>query len=217
MIHNIQEKIEEALRRLLRGLYQIEDYAIPEAQYPELQMGDLSYTLPFPLAKILKKNPKVIAQQIVDSFPLSGIPEIQKLEIGGNGYLNFRLNRANVARKLFESPITAEPFGEGKAIVEHTNINPNKAAHVGHLRNACLGDTLVRLLRFTGTRVEVQNYIDDTGVQLADVVVGFQRQGKTSPDLNQITGRIDYYFWDLYSETHAWIDEKPENKGFREK
>src|SRR5262249_28328474 len=78
-------------------------------------------------------------------------------------------------------------------------------------------DTLVRLLRFTGTRVEVQNYIDDTGVQLADVVVGFQRQGKAAPDLNQITGRIDYYFWDLYSETHAWVDEKPENKAFREK
>src|SRR6185503_3530724 len=70
------------------------------------------------------------------------------------------------------APNTAGGTG-GKTIVEHTNINPNKAAHIGHLRNAVLGDSLVRCLRALGREVEVQNYIDDTGVQVADVVVGF--------------------------------------------
>jgi arginyl-tRNA synthetase len=201
----------------LRDLFQLQDYAVPESQYPELEMGDLSYTLAFPLAKILKKNPKMIAQQIADAFPLSSIPEIEKVEIGGNGYLNFRLNRSLLAAKLFETPLSAEHLGEGKAIVEHTNINPNKAAHVGHLRNAALGDTLVRLLVFNGTRVEIQNYIDDTGVQLADVVVGFQRKGMTAEDLDKIPGKIDYFFWDLYAETHAWLEEAKENKAYRER
>lgn len=217
MIRSIQKRIEEGIQQVLQKLFQLEAYAVPEAQYPELAMGDLSYTLAFPLAKILKKNPKAIAQQIVDAFPVSRIPEIQQLEIGGNGYLNFRLNRAAIGKKLFASPLIAEPPGKGKAIVEHTNINPNKAAHVGHLRNACLGDTLVRLLRFNGTRVEVQNYIDDTGVQLADVVVGLQRKGISVKDLDQIPGRLDYYFWDLYSETHSWIEEDKENKAYRER
>jgi arginyl-tRNA synthetase len=110
----------------------------------------------------------------------------------------------------------ASPPRDTKAIVEHTNINPNKAAHVGHLRNACLGDTLVRLLRFNGSRVEVQNYIDDTGVQLADVVAGFLKEGRTLADLDRITGKIDYYFWDYYAETHQWLEQSPENRKWRD-
>jgi arginyl-tRNA synthetase len=217
MIRSIQEKIEGSIRQLLWQLFQLKDYQIPEAQYPEMQMGDLSYTLAFPLAKVLKKNPKAIAQQIADAFPISSVPEIQQIQIGGNGYLNFRLNRTTIARKLFDTPLSPELYREGKAIVEHTNINPNKAAHVGHLRNACLGDTLVRLLRFNGTPVEVQNYIDDTGVQLADIVVGFQRKGLREADLDRIPGKLDHYFWDLYSETHSWLEEAKENKVYRER
>lgn len=217
MIQDIQAKIEDAIRQILRDQFQLENYPVPEAHYPELEMGDLSYTLAFPLAKILKKNPKMIAQQLVDAFPVTSIPEIEKVEIGGNGYLNIRLKRAAIGRKLYESPLTAEPHREGKAIVEHTNINPNKAAHVGHLRNAGLGDTLVRLLQFNGTRVEIQNYIDDTGVQLADVVVGFQRKGLKLEDLDKIQERVDYFFWDLYAETHAWLEESKENKAYRER
>ena len=216
MIRTIQRKIESALKEILKKQFQIEDFAIPESQFPEPEMGDLSYTFAFPLAKTLRKAPKAIAQQIIDAFPRVDFPEVASIEIGGAGYLNFRLERNVVARQLRERPLAADPAREGKAIVEHTNINPNKAAHVGHLRNAVLGDTLVRMLRFTGLRVEVQNYIDDTGVQLADVVVGFSRAGKDASDLNRIPGKLDYYFWDLYSQTHQWLESSPENKKYRE-
>lgn len=216
MIRQIQRKIEKALKAELKTDFGLEDFVIPEAQYPEPEMGDLSYTFAFPLAKTLRKAPKVIAQQIVDRFPLVDCPEVASLEVGGAGYLNFRLNRALIAQQLRKHPLAPDAMGETRAIVEHTNINPNKAAHVGHLRNAVLGDTLVRLLLFSGTRVEVQNYIDDTGVQLADVVVGFVRSGKTIADLDKIPGRLDYYFWDLYAETHHWLEQSPENKKHRE-
>jgi arginyl-tRNA synthetase len=175
-------------------------------------MGDISYTLVFPLAKTLRKNPKQIAQEIIQELQKHPVPEIARIEIGGNGYINFFLNRDLIARELMTSRMVPEPLKGGKAIVEHTNINPNKAAHVGHLRNACLGDTLVRLLEFMGTQVEVQNYIDDTGVQLADVVHGFQRLGKEAKDLATIPGKIDYYFWDLYAETHKFLEESPDHK-----
>ena len=216
MIRAIQKKIEDTLRQMVKTQFGLEDFAIPEAQFPEAAMGDLSYTFSFPLAKMLRKSPKVIAQQIVDAFPRADFPELAGLEVGGAGYLNFRLRRDLMAKRLRQNPLAADPFREGKAIVEHTNINPNKAAHVGHLRNAVLGDTLVRMLRFSGTRVEVQNYIDDTGVQLADVLVGVRRAGKTVEDLDTIPGRLDYYFWDLYAETHRWLEESAENKKHRE-
>jgi arginyl-tRNA synthetase len=214
MIRAIQKNIETSLKEILGNLYQLHDPSIPESAYPEPEMGDLSNTVALKLAKTLKKNPKVIAQEIASAFPR--IPEIEKVEVAGNGYLNFRLNRAVIAQALYRERPTAEPLFPGKVIIEHTNINPNKAAHVGHLRNACLGDVLVRLLEFYGRKVEVQNYIDDTGVQLADVVLGFQRKGLSVNDLHQITEKIDYYFWDLYAETHHWIEQSPENRVFRE-
>jgi arginyl-tRNA synthetase len=177
-------------------------------------MGDLSNTVALKLARTLKQNPKLIAQEIASAFPQ--ITEIQSVEVAGNGYLNFRLNRIEISRNLFHERPAADAPIPGKVIVEHTNINPNKAAHVGHLRNACLGDVLVQLLHFSGRQVEVQNYIDDTGVQLADVVVGFQRKGLSKNDLDQMTDTIDFFFWDLYAETHQWIEESPENKTTRE-
>ncbi len=215
MIREIQREVEPELKTILREQFALEDYSIPEPIYPEPEMGDFAYTIAFPLAKILRKNPKQIAQQIVDAINAKKIPAILKAEVGGNGYLNFWLNRTPLASRLYREPTQSESSRTGKAIVEHTNINPNKAAHVGHLRNACLGDTLVRLLKFMGTPVETHNYIDDTGVQVADVVVGFLRQGKSIRDLDSITGRLDYFFWDLYAETHHWIDTTPEGKAER--
>jgi arginyl-tRNA synthetase len=215
MVRAIQKKIETALKEILGNLYQLHDPLIPESAYPEPEMGDLSNTLALKLAKTLKKNPKLIAQEIAAAFPQ--IPEIEKVEVAGNGYLNFRLNRAVIAQSLYRERPTAEPLLPEKVIVEHTNINPNKAAHVGHLRNACLGDVLVRLLEFYVSKAEVQNYIDDTVVQLADVVLGFQRKGLSINDLHQIEEKIDYYFWDLYAETHHWIEQSPENRALRER
>lgn len=215
MISEIQKNLEPELTQILKERFQLENYSIPEPMYPEPEMGDLAYTIAFPLAKTLRKNPKMIAQQIVDAINGKNLELIAKAEVGGNGYINLRLKREPVAAKLQHAPLQSETTREGKAIVEHTNINPNKAAHVGHLRNACLGDSLVRFLRFMGTPVETHNYIDDTGVQVADVVVGFRRQGKTEKDLQSISGRIDYFFWDLYAETHHWIDTTEEGKAER--
>jgi arginyl-tRNA synthetase len=123
-----------------------------------------------------------------------------------NGYLNVFLDRGAFLTARLASRDAAAPRG-GKTIVEHTAINPNKAAHIGHLRNACLGDTLVRALRFRGAPVEVQNYIDDTGVQVADVVVGMRHLEQL--DLAAVTAiadstRFDYYCWDLYARVGEW-------------
>jgi arginyl-tRNA synthetase len=215
MIRKIQSNIKEVLSQTLKSLYALDPLPPLESTYPEHRMGDLSFTIAFPLAKILKKNPKSIAQEIINA--LTEIADVEKVEIGGNGYINFALDRVKISRELLRTRINADPKLPGKAIVEHTNINPNKAAHVGHLRNACLGDVLVRLLEFSGMKVEVQNYIDDTGVQLADVVLGFQRKNLSINDLHQINEKIDYFFWDLYAETHHWIEQSPENRKFREK
>ena len=103
----------------------------------------------------------------------------------------------------------------GKILVEHTSINPNKAAHIGHLRNAILGDTFVRLLRAAGHTVDIQNYIDNTGVQVADVVVGFVHLAKLSKaeieNLIATTSRFDYYCWDLYARVSQWYEADKEN------
>jgi arginyl-tRNA synthetase len=106
----------------------------------------------------------------------------------------------------------------GKIIVEHTNINPNKAAHIGHLRNAILGDTFVRMLRAAGRNVEVQNYIDNTGVQVADVVAGFRHLERTSPDEIRAliaATRFDYVCWDVYARVSMHYQDHKEDLKWR--
>ena len=146
-------------------------------QPPRIELGDYAFPLAFGLARELRKSPRKIAEEIVAG--IGQVEGFERLEVAGAGYINARLNRAEVAEalikdKLLESKIREPkiPARRGKILVEHTSINPNKAAHIGHLRNAILGDTFVRLLRFAGREVDVQNYIDNTGVQVADVVVG---------------------------------------------
>ena len=140
------------------------------------------------------------------------IDGISRVDPAPNGYLNFFLDRA----AFLEAQLAGRPDGQpaaeaGKVIVEHTAINPNKAAHIGHLRNAALGDTLVRALRFLGHPVEVQNYIDDTGVQVADVVVGFTAlENLGLEDVRALADsgaeRFDYYCWDLYARVTEWYE-----------
>src|ERR1700741_2522165 len=163
-------------------------------------MGEAAAPLCFELAKRLKKAPRQIAQEIASSLPK--IEGIGRVEVAGAGYLNAFFDRAwfwESARKDASGPSYSLRVNERKkVIVEHTSINPNKAAHIGHLRNAVLGDTMVRLLRHTGHDVAVQNYIDNTGVQVADVVIAFQHMEKQSLDqIKQIQGKFDYYCWDL--------------------
>ncbi len=181
-------------------------------QPPRIELGDYAIQLAFGLAKELRKAPRKIAEEIVAEIgPVDGF---EKLEVAGAGYINARLNRAEVAAALLRDKLPEPrlrlpkiPVRRGKILVEHSSINPNKAAHIGHLRNAILGDTFVRLLRFAGREVDVQNYIDNTGVQVADVVVGFTHiEKKSRAEIEALARepRFDYYCWDLYARASQW-------------
>jgi arginyl-tRNA synthetase len=173
---------------------------------PSRALGDLAVPVAFELARRLRQAPRAIAKQIADALgPIAGVARVDATP---NGYLNFFLDRAALTGQWLRSERGPTESG-GKVIVEHTAINPNKAAHIGHLRNATLGDTLVRLLRFQGRMVEVQNYIDDTGVQVADVVVGFTTlEGRDLDGVQSLIAdpdiRFDYYCWDLYARVTEW-------------
>ena len=176
---------------------------------PNRDLGDLGTPVAFELARRLRKAPRAIAQEIASAF--GTLQGIRHVAAAPNGYLNFFLERPAFLLQRLTHPTGASGTrpSEGKAIVEHTAINPNKAAHIGHLRNSALGDTLVRVLRFRGTHVEVQNYIDDTGVQVADVVVGFRAlENQSFEDVRRIaeSTRFDFYCWDLYARVTEWYD-----------
>ena len=209
MILPLHEQLKARVRAVLAERYDLTDpdLSIPIENPPNRTLGDLGTPVAFDLARRLRQAPRVIAQEIATA--LGPMPGIIKVEAAPNGYLNvfldrpaFLLARLGIAGTLPPAPIRAD-----KTIVEHTAINPNKAAHIGHLRNSALGDTLVRALRFRGTPVEVQNYIDDTGVQVADVVVGFREFEKIDlAGVRQLaaTTRFDYYCWDLYARVTEW-------------
>jgi arginyl-tRNA synthetase len=173
---------------------------------PRRALGDLAVPVAFELARRLRQAPRAIAKQIAEAVaPIAGVARV---EATPNGYLNFFLDRRRLTEQWLKHDHAASAAGS-KVIVEHTAINPNKAAHIGHLRNATLGDTLVRLLRFQGRRVEVQNYIDDTGVQVADVVVGLTTlEGRDLASVQSLIAdpavRFDYYCWDLYARVTEW-------------
>ena len=167
----------------------------------------MAVTVAFQLARTLRQPPRAIAQEIVAE--LGELPGIARIDVAPNGYLNLYIDRGPFLLACLRDQVPPDWDPWPKTIVEHTAINPNKAAHVGHLRNAALGDTLVRVLRFRGATVETQNYIDDTGVQVADVIVGFRElEHKTLDEIRRIadTSRFDYYCWDLYSRVTEWYD-----------
>ena len=186
-------------------------------QYPKrLELGDLALTAPFDLAKTLRRKPREIAETL--AARLASLPEVRKAEVAGGGYVNLFLARGPFARRLHASLREPGPptSAAERVIVEHTSINPNKAAHIGHLRNAVLGDTLVRILRSRGDPVGVQNYIDDTGVQVADVVVGFVHLEKKSlAEIEALGGRFDYHCWDLYARVGEFYEADAGRKALR--
>ena len=183
---------------------------------PRIEFGDLAFPFPFELAKTLHRSPQQIAKDLVEVIDVP--PHVEKFVAAG-GYVNVFFKRSYFFHKLYDWLLQPLPEASGeKVIVEHTNINPNKAAHIGHLRNAVLGDTFVRLLRAAGNKVEVQNYIDNTGVQVADVVVGFgQLRAMSLDDIKSLDGRFDYYCWDLYAEVSQWYREDESRLRYREK
>ncbi|MEO7190626.1 MAG: arginine--tRNA ligase [Vicinamibacterales bacterium] len=210
MILPVHSAIRSALSATL-----LDRYSLPVADQPAIvietpphrALGDLAVPVAFELARRLRKAPKLIAQELATTLP--AIPGVSRVDAAPNGYLNFYLSRVSALAGWLAPTHGGATSPAGKVIVEHTAINPNKAAHIGHLRNSALGDTLVRLLRYQGRAVEVQNYIDDTGVQVADVVVGFTELEQR--DIAAVTaladdpsGRFDYYCWDLYAKVTQW-------------
>lgn len=212
------------LQRVLQEKYDVAMPSIATEQPPNLALGELATPVAFELAKKLRKAPRAIAAELVGE--LSGMDGVLSIEVAGAGYLNVKLDRAAMVRRMAAGE-HADVRGEGLRLVEHTSINPNKAAHVGHLRNAILGDTFARLLKGdaykTGYPAVVQNYIDNTGVQVADVVVGLVHlEGKSPTDVDALLGelrargeRVDYFMWDLYARVSQWYEAEPAEKDAR--
>ena len=213
----LQTKLRDSIRDAARSLFGIELKQIVSEVPPRTELGDMAFPVAFELAKQIKQQtgekraPRLIAESL-KSF-LATIDEVARVDVAGAGYLNVFYDRAKLLTEL-TAVVSAEISDQPKPIeqasrklmVEHTSINPNKAAHIGHVRNAVLGDTFVHILRAAGNRVEVQNYIDNTGVQVADVVVGFLHiENMTLEDIKQLDRSLppersfDYYCWDLYT------------------
>jgi arginyl-tRNA synthetase len=208
---DLQQKLRERIRSAARETFGVEVQQLNVEAPPRAELGDLAFPVSFELAKLIKQAtgekqaPRAIAEKLKPQ--LENIDEVSRVEIAGAGYINVFFDRARLL-SLCAGPTrtSAQQSERPKKMVEHTSINPNKAAHIGHVRNAVLGDTFVRILQAAGDRVEVQNYIDNTGVQVADVVVGFLHLEKM--DLKQIKALdaslskdypFDYYCWDLYT------------------
>jgi len=202
----LTNRLRAALAGHIREKYGVE-LAIVLERPPKIEMGEAASPVCFELAKRLKRSPRQIAQEIANG--MAKVEGIAKLEVAGGGYLNAFFDRA-----AFWASVGAEQSDEQRAasgekiIVEHTSINPNKAAHIGHVRNAVLGDTMVRVLRNAGNRVQIQNYIDNTGVQVADVVIGLLHMEKVTPVwVKNRAGepKFDYYCWDLYAKATSFL------------
>jgi arginyl-tRNA synthetase len=208
----LEHRLAQRIAEFLRSRYV--DASLPHVvleQPPKVALGDFAIPI-FPFAKPLRTAPLKIAEAIrADIGPIEGIAEMQ---VAPPGYLNVKIDRAWMAAALAADQRRPADIPAGKILVEHTSINPNKAAHIGHLRNAILGDTFVRLLRFAGREVDVQNYIDNTGVQVADVVVGFTHiEKKSRAEIAALASqpRFDYYCWDLYARVSQWYAADKQN------
>ena len=232
MYLELQQRLGAAIGAILKDKYSLEIENIPLETPPDLRFGEVATPVALQLARTLRKAPKLIAQEIVAA--LGSVEGFAGFEVAGAGYINARIDRAAAVQMVSSSNGGPTAGGAlGHVLVEHTSINPNKAAHIGHLRNAILGDTFVRLLREAGYKVDVQNYIDNTGVQVADVVVGFLHlEGKTVNEVRALIAEcdartkasglpadaIDYYCWDLYARTSQWYTSgAPEENEARKK
>jgi arginyl-tRNA synthetase len=212
VFHSIEKQVSNAFREHIQIRYGV-DLRVNIEQPRQSDFGEMAVPAAFQLAKQLRQAPRKMAAELVGE--IGPIPGVAQMEVAGNGYINLRLDRGAYGAALLRGDSEAAADTGGKIIVEHTNINPNKAAHIGHLRNAALGDTFARMLRARGQRVEVQNYIDNTGVQVADVVVGFHYlESKTPADVKALLAdpgvRFDYYCWDLYARTSSYYKDNPD-------
>jgi arginyl-tRNA synthetase len=195
----LQAELRERIVAGLKEEFSVKPEDVVFTVPSDRRFGDLSTTLAFSLAKARREKPFVLANQLLAALPdLSDLCTVVKL--AGGGFINFTLHRGLFLDRVLRRANRPAVARSQKVIVEHTSINPNKAAHIGHLRNSCLGDTLARGMRFLGYSVEVQNYIDDTGIQVADVIWGLLRfQGKSLEDIRSIPD-LASYLWVYYPE-----------------
>jgi len=195
-----------------RGLEEITGAAVDVPRVedpPRREMGDLACTAALQVAKRLGRNPRELGQQLATMLTERGVAGVREFSVAGPGFLNMTLDRPAVLARLLGGFERVEPDRGTKMLIEHTSINPNKAAHIGHLRNACMGDTLARIYRAMGYEVEVHNYIDDTGVQVADVVIGFlDLRGESPQDVRDLPEPFDYLCWDLYTDISERMAEE---------
>ncbi|MEZ2346351.1 arginine--tRNA ligase [Terriglobus sp. RCC_193] len=226
MYRKLKQALLETTAHVLQTKYEVTGANIATELPPNIALGEIATPVAFELAKRLRKAPKMIAAELAGE--LNGIDGVATVEVAGAGYLNVKLDRSAITKRIAKGE-HSDIGGEGLRLVEHTSINPNKAAHVGHLRNAILGDSFARLLRKdaykSGYPTVVQNYIDNTGVQVADVVVGLLHlEGKSPADVDALVGdliargeRVDYYLWDLYARVSQWYDSDADQKEARKK
>jgi arginyl-tRNA synthetase len=215
LYRHLEERLAKSIVDFLSHQYPGTLPKVVIEQPPKVELGDFAIPV-FPFAKPLRTAPLKIAEVIRSG--VGSIEGIAEMQVVPPGYLNVKIDRAWMAAQLSSGQRQPTETTHGKILVEHTSINPNKAAHIGHLRNAILGDTFVRLLRGAGREVDVQNYIDNTGVQVADVVVGFtQIEKKSATEIEALIRlpRFDYYCWDLYARVSQWYEQDVANKQTR--
>jgi len=216
MILALQTDLTARIRQTVAEAFGVTLDEILVQTTPKLELGDMALPLAFELAKKIGRKPRDIAQELAPK--LNSVDGISRAEVAGGGFINLYLDRGAFTTRL-ASFVRAPPERDrraGRVIVEHTSINPNKAAHIGHVRNSILGDTFVRLLLSRGHEVLTQNYIDDTGVQVADVIVGFEQLEKKSlAEVRALDRRFDYYCWDLYARVFEWYGEDKERKALQ--
>ncbi len=220
MYKTLQERLQRRVAEVLKERYDVELSSFPVELPPKIELGEMALPIAFELAKRLKKAPRVIAAELQPA--LAETPGVVSVEIAGAGYINIKLDRAETVRRIAADE-HAVVGGPGFRLLEHTSINPNKAAHVGHLRNAVLGDSFARMLRRgdgdearwkQGFELGVQNYIDNTGVQVADIVVAItQLKGMTLEQVREwiteileTNERLDYLCWDMYAQVSQWYE-----------
>jgi arginyl-tRNA synthetase len=214
MWSELKKELAAELAATIRERFGVEHEPVLEVP-PRRELGDLSSPAGMQLARVLRRSPRAVAEELAGGL---GRPRmVRDVQVQGAGFLNFFLDRGAFAAALLDAALLGDGgASRDKVIIEHTNINPNKAAHIGHLRNAVLGDVLGRALGSLGYPVEIQNYIDDTGVQLADVVVGFiDLRRLSAAEVAAVPEPFDYYCWDLYSEVGRWYEEDPERQRCR--
>ncbi|HEX8197237.1 MAG TPA: arginine--tRNA ligase [Pyrinomonadaceae bacterium] len=220
----LQTELRERVREAALENFNVELAQIASEVPPRIELGDLAFPVAFEIAKQVKQqtgekqNPRNIAERLKEALEKS--ESVARVEVAGAGYLNVFFDRAKFLKEFADAEALpklklSDDSARPKRMVEHTSVNPNKAAHIGHVRNSVLGDTFVRILRANGDRTEVQNYIDNTGVQVADVVVGFVHlENKNLAQIKQLAENLktegksfDYYCWDLYTRVGLFYKE----------